>query len=810
MPSHSLSSVFSYRQNSFADVPTEQNNDHFLALLKIDRLFFSKEQKPNLLAELSTIIRRHWDLFAVGIYKEVEPLRYQLIAFNTESEGLYQFPSEITRYNPSSLIDHDELANSLFKSKLASKNGSFDNEFSVVGIHNKQKNEGFIVFISKDEELPPMELFAKEHLQHLIAWKFEQDNVHNIKIQQQKKIEELNQHSVEKELFLNEILQNAPCGIIQTQNRTIQSVNQRFTDSTGFSADELKNKPFIEICVDRYEGSEKIISLYKDIDKSGVASFNLMFRAKNAHPSSFQITGIKVPGSSDKKEYLLLCQDKTDLRSVEKSLMESEEQNRKILEANVDGVFIINRTGELIYANQSGCIMTGYTKSELIHLNLEVLFPYTKGINEYFRIITSIQKEHNYYGEAQLRHKNGAFKFVEIRGTTISLSGKEHYHFSIHDITHRKKSESKLKESEEKFRSLSENLPDCILRIDKDGLITYYNSTTANIFGAENIALGLYYHTLSFEDKNRVIETFNNVLNNNNIEKIEVEHQTPDETILALDWSFSPELDEAGQCYSVLAIGRDISKRKEAEKELIEAKERAEAADRVKSIFLANLSHEIRTPLNAIVGFSNLLDNPEFDEQQRKEFIELINRNADNLVWMINEIIEYAKLESGHIQTKNLNINLLEVINNISSLYEAKTKIKFGNNVSFKTKITTPQAEEINVYGDPRRIEQILSNLLENSLKFVTEGFIELGLSIEDKRVRVYVKDTGIGISKENHSLIFEAFRQEEESTTKTYGGTGLGLAICKLLVEAMDGELKVISEKNRGAEFYFYLNRIS
>ncbi len=255
-------------------------------------------------------------------------------------------------------------------------------------------------------------------------------------------------------------------------------------------------------------------------------------------------------------------------------------------------------------------------------------------------------------------------------------------------------------------------------------------------------------------------------------------------------------------------IGRDISIRKQTEKELIFAKEKAETADKVKSIILANLSHEIRTPLNAIVGFSNLLDKPEFNSLQKKEFTELINKNADRLVWMINEIIDYAKLESGHIQVENRKMNLLDVFNNIRPIYETKIKIKFGDSVRFFTNIPVKEDEAVFVQGDPRKIEQVLTNLLENSLKFVNLGFIELGLSFENEKIKIYVKDSGIGIAQEKQSIIFDAFRQEEESPTKTYGGAGLGLAICKLLVESMGSNLRVFSEKNKGAEFYFSLKR--
>lgn len=806
------------KTNSNKETPNltslENENRNLSFLLALDQLFFSTQQNPDCLIEVAKFIRQNWHLKGVGIYKEMEfeKLQFQLLAFDVMEESFNSFPLQVNCSEHSALIEKHEQSEDFNISSVQRKlhhNLQCETENStIIGIPIKHKYEGFIILNYAPNQTVSITDSEREHFKQLFAWKFEQDNRLNTKLEELKKIESLRQRSVEKEFFLNEVLQNSPCGIVQIKNRYIQFVNERFANTVGISASELKNQPISELFTDEYGDSGKILELYNDIEKNGTGKVNLMFKQKMNSSILFQITGIKA-SEGNNKEYLLLCQDATDVRNIERSLVESEERNKQIMEANIDGVFIINRSGKLTYVNQAGCEMTGFSKSELIDLDLEILFPYTEGVNDYFKIISSIQKEHSYHGDAQLRPKNGNIKHVEIHGTCISLTGKEHYHFSIHDITHRKKAESKLRESEEKFRSLSENLPDCILRIEKEGTITYFNSIASKMFGPKNISLGLIYHRLNFPDTERVIDVFKEVIKNISIKHLEIEHEQTDGRLLTFDWSFSPELDELGQCYSVLAIGRDISIRKQTEKELIFAKEKAETADKVKSIFLANLSHEIRTPLNAIVGFSNLLDKPEFNSLQKKEFTELINKNADRLVWMINEIIDYAKLESGHhIQVENRKMNLLDVLNNIRPIYETKTKIKFGDSVRLFTNIPVREDEAVFVQGDPRKIEQVLTNLLENSLKFVTRGFIELGLSFENEKIKIYVKDSGIGIAPENQSIIFDAFRQEEESPTKTYGGAGLGLAICKLLVESMGGNLRVLSEKNKGAEFYFSLKR--
>lgn len=795
-----------YQQTKSVEPSFEINHKHLSVLLEMDMLFHSAKDDPNFLMNLASLIRYSWKIEAIGIYKEFESLQYHLLSSDVKAGDSYSFPSEIKLSSQFELIDYDNREKESSKRQLIKDIGCENKSCSIVGIQNKQQYGGFLVFLYKENIECPIQPFAKDHLKRLIAWKFERDEAHVFSIQQQNKIEELSQNSVKKELFINEILQKSPCGMIQVKNRYIQFVNDEFVKTIGYSASEFKNQTVAELCADGE--NTKISGLYNDIEKHGAGKVSIFFKRKNNNPILFHITGIKTPESFNNQEYLLLCQDASDILNIEESLMESEERNKRIMEANIDGVFIIERSGKLAYVNQAGSEMTGYSKPELIELDLENLFPYTKGVNDYFKIISSIQKEQIYHGDAQLRHKSGKVKYVEIHGTSIILTGKEHYHFSIHDITNRKKAESKLRESEEKFRSLSENLPDCVLRIKKDGTISYFNSIASKMFGSKNVSHGLIYHRLNFPNKEKVIYTFKKVLKNKILEHLEIEHKQADGTFLTLDWSFSPELHESGKCYSVLAIGRDISIRKHAEKELILAKERAETADRVKSIFLANLSHEIRTPLNAIVGFSNLLDKPEFDTLQKREFIEVINKNADNLVWMINEIIDYAKLESGHVKVENRKINLLEILTRISPIYETKTKLKFGEAVIFSTILPVEKNGAVFVYGDSRRVEQVITNLLENSLKFINRGFIKLGISVENKKATVYVRDSGIGIAQEKQSIIFKAFRQEEESPTKTFGGAGLGLAINKLLVETMGGSIHVVSEKNRGAEFYFSLKR--
>lgn len=238
--------------------------------------------------------------------------------------------------------------------------------------------------------------------------------------------------------------------------------------------------------------------------------------------------------------------------------------------------------------------------------------------------------------------------------------------------------------------------------------------------------------------------------------------------------------------------------------ELDYQKKIAERAVLAKDNFLANMSHEIRTPLNAIIGFTDLLDQTELDEVQQ-EYIDSVQIAGENLLIIINDILDLSKIESGNLTIESEPFNLKRTLKHVYSLL----KVKVQKDVEFNLYLDADMPD--NVIGDQGRLNQILVNLVGNSLKFTQEGEVTVSVKkIEENNdnytLRFSVKDTGIGIPKNKLKTIFERFTQGEESTTRTFGGTGLGLNIVKQLVELHKGEIHVKSELNRGSEFFFFL----
>ena len=252
----------------------------------------------------------------------------------------------------------------------------------------------------------------------------------------------------------------------------------------------------------------------------------------------------------------------------------------------------------------------------------------------------------------------------------------------------------------------------------------------------------------------------------------------------------------------------DLTSSQEAEiqkrtSQLQSAKEDAEAANRAKSSFLANMSHEIRTPLNAILGFIDILQEQETNTEKSK-YISTIKKSGGSLVEIINDILDFAKVESGKLSVESVPMNPHEEFDNIGALFFAKSE-ELGLEFHIYIDPSLPTCIE----ADPLRIRQVITNMLSNAMKFSSSGgkvLLEVKYDNFDKQISFKVRDSGIGIAPENQAKVFEAFSQAEDSTTREFGGTGLGLAISAKLVGLMGGELKVKSELGFGSEFYFSL----
>ncbi len=304
----------------------------------------------------------------------------------------------------------------------------------------------------------------------------------------------------------------------------------------------------------------------------------------------------------------------------------------------------------------------------------------------------------------------------------------------------------------------------------------------------------------------QIIEDLWGSVRSGKIWKGELEYTLKDGNNVWLSITVSPISDENGKVTNFVGVLEEITERKIYEQDLKRAKEEAEKSDRLKSAFLANMSHEIRTPMNAILGFSSLLKEEDVDLEQSNYYIDIINSKGKDLMRIISDIIDISRIEAGDLLVRLQPLEIYEFLKDLYQEYKEDTQIKTRPNLQLRLHIPIPE-QLITVDTDHARLKQVFTNLIHNAIKFTPDGYIEIGFDLlPANSIRLFVRDSGIGIPPEKQKLIFERFRQIDESHTREFGGTGLGLAICKNLVEKMGSELQVKSLEGQGSEFQFTL----
>ena len=258
--------------------------------------------------------------------------------------------------------------------------------------------------------------------------------------------------------------------------------------------------------------------------------------------------------------------------------------------------------------------------------------------------------------------------------------------------------------------------------------------------------------------------------------------------------------DESGKVIKTYGVNQDITERKIAELELIHAKEKAEESDRLKSAFLANMSHEIRTPMNGILGFTQLLLEPDLSSEQKDNFINIVHQSGQRMLNTVNDIVEISKIEAGLVVLKK---ELTDINNRMAELVHFFTPEVEKKGLQLVLKESLPETAK-RLITDENKLDSILTNLIKNAIKYTDSGTITVGCRLIGSELECYVKDTGMGIPKDRQQAIFERFIQADIADTRVFEGSGLGLAICKSYVEMLSGKIWVESEEGKGSTFYF------
>jgi two-component system, sensor histidine kinase and response regulator len=374
------------------------------------------------------------------------------------------------------------------------------------------------------------------------------------------------------------------------------------------------------------------------------------------------------------------------------------------------------------------------------------------------------------------------------------------------ELVERKRADAALRESEEKHRTIIEQIDDGYFEIDGSGVYQFVNEAFCRIAdrSADELVGSSYKKFFDPEVNQLLHKTYNSVyLTGETLRAFEYELTRKDGTKTFVEECISLRRNTEGQRVGFMGIRRDCTGRKHLESELELSRDAALESARLKSQFLANMSHEIRTPMNGVIGMTGLLMDTDLSAEQR-EYTETINASADALMTVINDVLDFSKIEAGKLHFEKLDFDLLQAVEGPVELLAERAQVK-GIEIFSLIESSVPLA----LRGDAGRLRQVLTNLLGNAVKFTEAG--EAGLHVTTEIVtethvflRFAITDTGIGISEEAQHRLFQAFVQADGSTTRKYGGTGLGLAISRELVELMGGEIGVESTPGKGSTFWF------
>ncbi len=495
-------------------------------------------------------------------------------------------------------------------------------------------------------------------------------------------------------------------------------------------------------------------------------------------------------------------------RDVTEQVLQNEMMafNAQVLENSGPMAWIDRDSGSVTYANPAMCEHLGYSLHEALKLKVsEIDRGFTSARRQY--VLGELARGRTATFETQHKRKDGALRDVEVSVFLTEHAGRAMLVINVKDFTERKAAERESQLQQRLLKSIIDSTVDGIYFKDLEGRYLGCNQPYADMAETSIEAIkGRTVDALPFRPEaiERIKERDKRVLQTLKPDTAEywAEHFADGRRRL-YESVVSPMWDEHGRPMGVLSIGRDITDRKQAEEDLRAAKETAEAATQAKSEFLANMSHEIRTPMNAIIGLSHLALKTELTPKQR-DYIEKVQGAGQHLLRVINDILDFSKVEAGKLELETAQFDLNHMLESTCSLVSTAAEAK-GLELVLEVDPKVPRQ----LIGDSLRLGQILLNLTNNAVKFTERG--EVGICVKaveegDGRVvlELGVRDTGVGLSREQIDRLFQSFSQADMSTTRRFGGTGLGLVICKKLVELMGGEVGLDSEVGRGSNFWF------
>lgn len=669
-------------------------------------------------------------------------------------------------------------------------------------------------------------LTEKTAKRNIILEKIIKERTEKLEIEINEKVKKENL-LIESELKYKNLLNNEPVAVLRwnLHDNCVDYTNKEFTRQSGYTMEEYDKLSDEETVNMIYaDDREMLFGFYKEWAALGYKeNQSITYRIINRNGKIIWLdTFLYVDRDLDNEPKFInqVCYDITEKKLTEDSLIKSKERYQSFIENSSEGIYRVEfdmpidldkpeenivqniyKLGYIAECNNEFGKMYGYKDgASVIGDEISKIFGYQKfgPTNEVFNdFILKNFKTNDFIIEESV---NGVKKYFRKNLVGIVKDNKLMRIWGIQqDIT-------ELRIIQEKNRALSraiEQSPDAIVIMDTDFRIQYTNPKFEEITGFEEteITNKRPYIILKENTSDSLRKEILRTLQSGKIWRGEYSNHTKGGKKYWEHATLAPIKNEQGDITNYVYIKKDISDRKKFEAELVEAKIKAEEANKIKDEFIANMSHEIRTPMNGIIGMIQLLEMGNLDEEQI-DCIETIKYSSDILLKIINDILDFSKLEFGNVKLNHESFDIKEVGKNIKNIFANEARSR-----GLKFNVVHNNDFNYEILGDFHRINQILINLISNSLKFTNQGSIELHINEVQKhndRVTIDLKviDTGIGIPKEKFSMLFESFTQLENPYTKRHMGTGLGLAIVKKIVDLMNGLVYVKSEPDKGSEF--------
>lgn len=581
---------------------------------------------------------------------------------------------------------------------------------------------------------------------------------------------------------------------------TLTYANQAIADLTEFSPKELVGKNFFYMLPENER--MKLISQLEELTPESPISVNEQIYNGPDGKLYYNewVNRAFFDDACNIMHYQAIGQDITDRKIAENKLNAKTIELDRYFTSSLDLLCIADTEGYFRRLNPEWENTLGYPLSELEGKKF-IDFVHPDDLDKTLAAIQELTYSREVHSfENRYRCYDGSYRWIEWRSYP---EGNKIYAVA-RDITEKVKAVNALKESEERYHTFINTMSDiAFVKDDNDRYIIA--NTVLSVFLNKNIDDILDKTDYDLMDSKHADICKASDEKAKNSDSIVVTEEIFDNRILeSTKFKIALKDNKTG----IGGIIRDITSRKKAEEEIVAAKQKAEESDRLKSAFLANMSHEIRTPLNGIIGFSDLLKDPELTEDDKIEYVGIIKKSSARLMNLVNDLISISKIETGQMEIKTTKFNLNKLISDLHVFFKPQTDQK-GIELHYTSELAD---NESNIISDDQKIYQVLTNLLNNALRFTDQGKIEFGYRINQNEIVFFVSDTGIGINTQVRELIFERFRQGDLSYTKMHEGAGLGLSISKGFVELLKGRIWLESNEGKGSTFYFTIpyNRLS